>query len=215
MSVRNLVLPDDPELAFLELESIFRAECDAVEGTFNQPVRLKYYLDVTATVQELNLNILSGWTLIEVRNFAEDVSLNFRRDVDFERMKIEIRHSRRASGYSVRFDGVAKQKITHHLTQIRTIIDKLEIDEHKRERLIAKLSALQNEVDRNRTRFDALAALTIEVAGVLGDVVEKAEINTLLTRIAEVFWGYKEDQKALPSPEKLKQIEPPKTPTQQ
>src|SRR6266851_5580759 len=37
---------------------------------------------------------------------------------------------------------------------------------------------LQNEIDRDRTRFDAVASLSIAAAGVLGDVIENSQTRS-------------------------------------
>ena len=80
--------------------------------------------------------------------------------------------------------------------------------------LFGKLNELQSEVDRERTRFDAFAALAIEAGGVVGDVVEKSNILKLLDSIAKVFWGSKkeEETKRLPAPTPPKRLEPPRAP---
>jgi hypothetical protein len=91
------------------------------------------------------------------------------------------------------------------------LFNKLEVEEGKREKLIARLNDLQDEVNLKRTPFDRLAALSIEVASVVGDVVEKSKVLDLLEAVSRVFWGAQtERQKRLPPPERPKQIEPPK-----
>ena len=104
-------------------------------------------------------------------------------------------------GYSVQFDAATKVKVQHHIEQLRGIFDKLEIEQEKREALVDRLNELQKEVDRDRTRFDAYAALVVEVAGVVGETVERSKVLDVLNAIARVIWGTKKDQdtKRLPS----------------
>ncbi len=47
-------------------------------------------------------------------------------------------------------------------------MDALEVEERKKNALYARMDDLQNEIDRDRTRFDAVASLSIAAAGVLG-----------------------------------------------
>jgi hypothetical protein len=54
---------------------------------------------------------------------------------------------------------------------MRGIVDVLEVDEGKKNALYDRMDDLQNEIDRDRTRFDAIASLSIAAAGVLGDVI--------------------------------------------
>jgi hypothetical protein len=78
--------------------------------------------------------------------------------------------------------------------------------------LFDRLNALQKEVDRERTQYDSYAALAVETAGNVGDVVEKSRILELLDSIGRVIWGSKKEEqtKRLPPPAPRKRIEPPK-----
>ena len=82
-----------------------------------------------------------------------------------------------------------------------------------REALFDKLNGLQKEVDRDRTRFDAYAALAVEAAGVLGDSVEKSKVLDVLNTIARVMCGTKKDQetKRLPPASPPKRLEAPRS----
>jgi hypothetical protein len=138
--------------------------------------------------------------------------VNFSKDVKHYRTMLEIRLGRRVQGYSVRFDAATKVKVCHHLDKLRGIFEKLEVEEDKREALFKKLIELRHEVERDRTRFDSYAALAIESAGIVGDVVEKSSILKVLDSIAKVFWGSRKEQetKRLPAPTPPKRIEPPR-----
>jgi hypothetical protein len=209
-------LPDDPELAFLSLESYFRARCDLLLEKANQNDRtdviyVDYIAQVLAAITALGL---AGEFKSEVPSI-EDVDfntyLNFNKDVMHYRTILRIRNSQRAAGYSVKFDDTAKRKIHHHLDQVLDIINKLEVEGTKKERLIARLNDLQNEVDQPRTRFDRLAAFTIEVSSVVGEAVEKSKLLDILDAVGRVFWGAQsEKQKQLPVPKPPMPLEPPK-----
>ncbi|MGT2502176.1 hypothetical protein ACVOMS_17620 [Bradyrhizobium guangxiense] len=209
-------LPDDPEDAFLQLEAHFKDECERTLRSLDQNDRTDVvYVDYMAKVLgAINALGLEGNFKSEVPSIGDvDYStyLNFNKDVTHYRTVLRIRRSLREQGYSVQFDEIAKSKIHHHLDQILELFNKLEIEEEKRERLISRLNDLQNEVSLKRTRFDRLAALSIEVASVAGEFVEKSKMLDLLGAISRVFWGAQtEKQKRLPPPETQKQIEPPR-----
>lgn len=90
----------------------------------------------------------------------------------------------------------------------------LEVEQKKREALFSKLNDLQEEIDRDRSRFDTYAALAIETAGVLGETVDKSRVLALLDAIARVFWGAKSERetKRIPPPTLPKRLEPPSAP---
>jgi hypothetical protein len=210
-------LPEDPEQAFLLLEEKYRAECeDGVRRAHQEENLNVYFVDyiaqVIGTITELGLEAKFDNRVPQIENVDYQTYLNFSKDVKHYRTMLLIRHGRRVQGYSVQFDAATKVKVKHHIDQLRDIFGKLEIEQDKRDALRSKLNALQEEVDRDRTRFDVYAALAVEAAGVVGESVEKSKVLDVLNAIARVIWGTKKDQetKGLPAPTPPKRIEPPR-----
>src|SRR5262249_5265026 len=89
-----------------------------------------------------------------------------------------------------------------------------ELDDRKKEALCSKINALANEFDRDRTRFEAFAALVIETAGVVGEATNAMEpARKLLDSIAKFFGMAKSREDAnpqLPPHSEPKKIEPPR-----
>jgi hypothetical protein len=215
-------LPYDPEEAFLTLESRYRLECDeAVRESGEHDNVSIYYTDYIAQVlgaaEELGLvEAAFGETEVpSIENVDFHTYQNFSKRVKHYTTRLEIRHGRRVQGYSVRFDAPTKTKVHHLLAQVREIFSKLEVNEEKREALFSKLTDLEAEVNRNRTRFDAYAALAIEVADVTGEVVGRSRILEVLDAVARLFGVAKKNDapRQLPAPDKPKQIEHQKRPT--
>jgi hypothetical protein len=136
----------------------------------------------------------------------------FSHDVEHYKTILRIQRARRLQGYSVRLDAAAKEKLRHYLQQIRSTVDTLDVDERKKEALYGRINDLQREIDRDRTRFDAVASLSIAAAGLLGDAIEKSQVRGLLNSLERVFWGAQTEaqQRQLPPPSKPRQIEGPK-----
>jgi hypothetical protein len=214
-----LDLPEDSELAFLQLEAHFRETCERKIKNSHQDERIDvfyvdYIAEVLAAINELGLQAEFHDRVPKIEDVDYNTYLNFNKDVKHYRTMLEIRHRRRVQGYSVRFDSAAKSKIRHHLQKVREIFDRLEIEARKKEHLFARLGELEEEVDQDRTRFDRLAAVIVSAAGVTGQAAEKSKLLEILDKVAEVFssaWGY--EPKRLGGPEKLKRIEPPKAPS--
>lgn len=213
-------LPPDPEEAFLILEKHYRNELEESvrraddEHMSSESNYVDYLAQVIAAIHILGIESSFGNKLPEVDGLDFDAYLKFSKDFKYYRAKLEIRSGRRVQGYSVRFDLATKGKVRHHIAQIRTIFEQLEVEDRKREALFSKLSDLESEVDRDRTRFDVYAALSIEVAGIVGEVAEKSKFFKIMDSIGRVIWGAKEEEaaKQLPPPAKPKQIEPPRAP---
>jgi hypothetical protein len=101
---------------------------------------------------------------------------------------------------------LTKEKIRHYLGQVKAIVDRLEkISDAKREALYDRINDLLSEVDHNRTKYEAYAALAIEVSNTTGSVARNLRpAGSLLDRIAKLFGSAKEAEntKALPPPQK-------------
>jgi hypothetical protein len=173
---------------------------------------VSYIAQVIAAINELGLRAKFAADLPVIEDVDYNTYLNFSKDVKHYRTTLLIRQGRRIQGYSVSFDPATKAKVHHHIEQLRGIFEKLEVEQDKREALFLKLNDLQRELDRERTRFDTFAALAIETAGVVGEVVEKAQVLKILDGIAKVLWGLKteEETRRLPAPTTPKRIEAPK-----
>jgi hypothetical protein len=207
-------LPTDSEEAFLFLEERYRQDlateiADAGQDTRHDVLYVDYIAKVIAAVNELDLEAEFRTKVPEIQDVDYNTYLNFNKDVQHYRTMLSIRRGRRVAGHSVKFDAIAKQKLRHHLEQMRTIVDKLEVEQDKRETLFFKIDALQLEVDRDRTRFESFADLTIAASGLLDTAL--GPINKLINNIGRVFFEAKEEEtKKLPPPTSTKRIEGPK-----
>lgn len=212
-------LPDDPELAFLSLEAHFKKECEETIAKAHEEQRLDiYYMQyisrVLAVIEELHLESqVSGRSIPSIEDVNFSTYVDFSKDVEHYRTMLQIRHARRRKEFSVALDTPTKLKLRHLLTQIKETIDKLDISESKKEALFSKIAALESEINRDRTRFDAVAALWIEGCEKLGEGVEKLEpLRKLINSLGNLLGAAKKEEEALrlPAPKTPKQIEPPK-----
>jgi hypothetical protein len=189
-------LPEDPEEAFLRLEAHFRADCDgrlaeAGRDERNDVIYVDYIAQVLAAIAALGLEAEFRSEVPSIENVDFNTYLNFNKDVMHYRTILRIRRSLRTQDYSVQFDDSAKRKIHHHLDQVLDIFNKLEVEDRKREKLIDRLNDLQSEVNQPRTRFDRLAALSIEVSSVVGDVIDKTKVLELLDAVGASFGAHR------------------------
>lgn len=211
-------LPDDPEIAFIELEKQFRAELNeklenSESGSAGDSYYLEYINRTLASARALKLDILREW---EVPSHENNLWSEFRRfstDVDHYLIQIKILHGRRNREYSVGLDAPTKQKIRHHLSQIKEAIDPLGLPQAKKETLYAKINALADEVDRDRTRFEKWASLSIEMATTVGEVAQLARVRELIDSVAKLL-GFAKDAEnsrpSLPPPHEAKRLAPPR-----
>ena len=114
----------------------------------------------------------------------------------------------------MRLDASTKSKIRHYLEKIREIVDRLEVPLPKKEALTAKITALTDEVDRDRTRLDAYAGLALEMAATGGEVAHRLNpARKFLDSIAGLLGYAKQAEDArpsLPAPHERKRLTPPR-----
>jgi hypothetical protein len=161
-------LPDDNELAFIQLESALRVKLDqALRNPQNTMSSshvhyLEYLNKVSAAVQALELPILQNMTIPTQPNHLQ-VYDSVSRELEHYLIMIKIRRGRRTKGYSVALDAVTKEKVRHLIGQITTIVDRLQVTERKKEALYARIRDLTEEVNRTRTKAYAFASGAINI----------------------------------------------------
>lgn len=184
-------LPTDKEAAFLRLEEVYRERCE--EACFRNSERsalawADYMAQVVAAVEELQLTEEFQAEVPSFETVSYESYVEFAKNVTHYCTRLRIRTSRRASGFSIKFDEIAKIKLRHLIEQIRETVGKLEVDERKRNALFGKLSALELEVDRDRIRIEVYGDLVVTAAGFAGEAGKKLEpIKKLLDSVATVL----------------------------
>jgi len=124
----------------------------------------------------------------------------------------KIRRARRDSGASVKFDGSAKAKLRHYLDQIREIVELSSgITDEKKDLLFKKINALQEEIERIRSRREVYGTFILYFSGIFGEAVERSKIQPLLESIGKVFWNAERSQNVpqLSAPNEMKMLAPP------
>jgi hypothetical protein len=213
-------LPDDPEQAFVGYERKLREKTiDALErsdGGSAETIQLQYINLVIAAARFFGMEFLKDFEVprVSASNIYESY-VQLLSDVDHCTLHLRLRHARRMKQYSVALDAAAKSKIRHHLTKIREIIDKLEIKPSKKEALYSKISSLEEELNRSRTRFEVLASLFLETTDVIGEGAERLEpLRKIFDTISKVFKQAKDaEENSLLSPPPSAshpRIEPPR-----
>jgi hypothetical protein len=183
-------LPDDNELAFLRLENRFRRqlrEKTEQKGQIAPDLYLEYINKVHAAVRALDLPILAQFkspALGQAVNGYSEISPEIENFI----IQVKIRNGRRTKGYSVALDATTKEKIRHLIGQIRSMVDKLDVDIRKKEAFYARINALSDEIDRDRTKYGAYAALLIEMSNTAGKVARNLNpARKLLNNIGRLF----------------------------
>jgi hypothetical protein len=213
-------LPDDPELAFVKLEKLYRTQMqEGVDRTESGEASLYYYTDymnhVLAAARALRLQILDGWAIPSRQADVYAAYDAFSTEVTNYIVQTKILNGRRSGRFSVSLTPAEKKKIHHYVEQIRRLVEQSQLSTEKRDAIVEKLNALNLEVDRDRTRFEIFTDLAAGLASVSADFARDG---------AEPWWKWVEpifeaigiakkrgeEKPSLPPPEGRKRLEPPK-----
>ncbi|HJX95295.1 MAG TPA: hypothetical protein VJ324_06750 [Candidatus Acidoferrum sp.] len=189
-------LPEDSELAFSQLEEKLRSELqEKTKQNQNNLFYMEYFNQIHAIARGLALPILEKFEVPQVGN-AINVFTAVSPEIENFIIQVKIRRGRRARGYSAVLDSTTKEKVRHLIAQIKSIVDRLEVDIRKKEALYYRLTALSDEVDRDRTKYDAYAGLAIEISNTSGKVARNLRpVSRLLDAIGKLF-GMAQDAEA-------------------
>jgi hypothetical protein len=211
-------LPEDPELAFVKLEAILRSRTatalERADSNNVDEVRVDYISRILAAKRAFGLDFLSGWNVPTRENNLFETYSNFITEVDHHTTEIRVRHARRTRQYSIAFDPPAKERLRHLLEEMKKIVDRLEINVEMRQKIFDRIVALEAEINRERTRFEAFGALVV-VAFEVGDeaVGKLRNVRRFVELIGTVFGKAKRAEqsttRSLPRQHETKQIEPP------
>lgn len=211
-------LPDDPNLAFVKLvghfDEVLRVETE--NAGYNDDTRLyliRHMNSILGAARALDITTFNSWDVAEWDNVYSEHP-KFDLAVKNLVIQINIRSARVGRVYSVQLDTPTKERIHHLCKKIREAINSSDLDERKQNSLFSKLNAFEADVDRIRTRFDNILLALSDLAATAKSGAEALNpISDLVKRITELIGEAKNKEPEthqLPSPEKNKQIEPPR-----
>jgi len=212
-------LPDEPEEAFIELERLVRERYQDVcnqTGDEGQPVwaHRSYMNIVLKAAKHYGIDELTEWKRPGLGDESWELYEEFMADVEFCVTGLRLRKAEGLKQNSVVIDKAGKIKLRHLLSQIRDTVENLEVSVAKKEALYKRISALQAEIDRDRTRYQAVAALMIEACDDAGEAAKRLEpVVRLIERVGAAIGVAKRAEDArpkLPPRRERKQITPPK-----
>lgn len=214
-----MALPEEREQRFVALERIVRCRYEEAQRNLREdesslPLLRLYMSNVLPAAKRYGVKELEDWKRPSPSEDDWAYYQSFMADVDYCTMDLRLKYAENLKRQTVLLDAVAKQKFRHLLAQMREIVDISELPVERRERLHARISRLEDEVNRDRTRLEAVTALWIEACAGFDQGCTKLEgAVRMLERIGAAVGIAKigEDAQArLPKADEPKKIEPPK-----
>jgi hypothetical protein len=215
-------LPENPTLAFVAYEKRLRARTRDRTDEYDE----QGDLNVTSLARQYTNRLIA---FIKVWGLPVSVNMDvpyddrdfwnwyyrFIKTVDYYVVEFQHEHLRGGRGNvaAISFSLDYKEEIGRLLDRVRKVVNQAELADDKKDAIHAKIAALQLEIDRSTTRFDALLSRWLDLTNAVGEAAKNLEPAVkMLERIMRIFGQAKadHDQRQLPPPEEKKQLPSPK-----
>ncbi|MEO6608198.1 MAG: hypothetical protein ABIN69_06985 [Aestuariivirga sp.] len=167
-------LPDDPGLAFVKLEKLYRhkfdeATRDLQESSVYEFHEMTYLNEVIAAAKSLDIPGIQDYELPQSNKQLYDFARMVRRDVESLVVQIRISNSQSVNRYSVALSATEKAKARHYIDQLDLLVDASECSVEKKEKLKKRLNDLRGEFEQDRTKFDRVTDRIRSIARLSGE----------------------------------------------
>ncbi|MEO1660124.1 MAG: hypothetical protein AAFR51_03990 [Pseudomonadota bacterium] len=211
--IDELNLPTDPEDAFVVYEKYLREEflVPAEHETESNHFEREYVLHVAAfcSVYKIDLGVdLERLTTLDGSEFWDHFNA-LKTKVRFHALTLSLSaHKRSSEGNSAIYvlNPAQKTRIHKQLHTIREILADAELSEKKRDALANRLNAFAAEVDRDRTRGEALLAAYVWTKK---EIKDATDLTDRINGIFDILSKAKEYLPSLPAPKVPKQLPAP------
>lgn len=208
-------LPDDDELALLLFEERCANTMRQESNEEDWSAEREFVVKILAFIDESDLQVrVDRSPPNDDPNFSNWFR-EFRSDLDYWRAQIQIRQVRGKNSGIVKvisFTEDYREEIHGLLEKIRRVVNSTELSVEKKDAIYGKLAALQLEVDRSKTRFDALLSRMLDFTNAVGDGADNLKpLANLTERLMKVLGRAKSDldMGLLPSPDETKKLAAP------
>jgi hypothetical protein len=223
-------LPENPEEAFVVFESLKRsvlarahqADCDQnyiktgdseyYAGNY-RPER-DYLSAIMAFIDEYEIDIsIENLSYYDDNTFFREFQIVLDKiNHTVERYKLRRKRGLISSATPAFIAYSSKDEIHNLLNKIRKIVNQEIVDESHKESLFKKINDLAQEVDKDRTTFDAIMSRCVDFSKAMGEIAENLEpVADLLERILRLITAgcekiklpKRQEPQALPAPDQV------------
>lgn len=115
-----------------------------------------YMVQVLAAAEAFGIDELTGWQTPDDND--RELCRSFRAHATKVSQKLMLKYAGVpvSDPNTVALDEATKEKVRHHLGQVRSIVDKAAVPDWKKQEIYEAISALELEIDKARTRVAAL-----------------------------------------------------------
>lgn len=134
----------------------------------------------------------------------------FKSKVEYLTTRFKLRQHRIVSGGIGTLIAIGpdyKGEIGSLLEKIRKIVRQEVQEVQKRDLILAKIAALQSEIDRDQTTVDAIFGRMVDFSQTVGKMAESIEpLASMIERVKKILWDAPKKVEQLPKPDRPKLI---------
>jgi hypothetical protein len=215
---------DDSELAFTTFVRIAQGRLrdrtnelsGGQEGDWHQIEEARYgFMNVVvAAAKKFEIEPFVTLEVPRLENFNQEIHRQFKHDLDHYLTQLLLNNSGGGKKGSVFVSIETKESIRTYIHHLKATIDKSDIDESKKERLMRKLSEFEAELEKKRLSLVAVAMFSITFLSAPGGISATYEqivpIATRVLRAVEEAKVADEENSRLPVQEVPKAITGPR-----
>jgi len=223
-------LPDnDPHEAFAQFVRIAQARLseriESLSGDDDQQrswqltndARHGFMNIVVAAAKKFEVDPIASISMPRNQDYDENTFRQFQADLDFFVTQLVLENSARAKRDSVSVSPDLKTKINTYVHHLRETIEKSDLDEDKRRKLLDRLDAFEAELEKRRLSLLTVALVVIALASAPGGIWSTGEaaqklVANILKVVGEAKNADDEARKRLTPAETPKAIAPPRAP---
>lgn len=217
-------LPDDSQSAFTEFVRLAQFRLHETTSQLNgnneddwhkiEESRHGFMNVVIAAAKRFEIEPFASLDVSKVDKFNNAIYSQFKADLDHYIAQLVLYSTMRSRRNSVPIPEKSKDRIRSHLHALKECVEKANITDAKRAKLLARLNDFEKELEKTRLSLLAVTVLACEILALPGGVWSSAEVaNKLITNVLEVVGEAKaadDESKILPPVDKLILLPPRK-----
>jgi hypothetical protein len=185
-------LPLDPTRRWLSLHDLLNKRLNDItdprEGISDFDL-IEYCTVLVSAAEELDLGKFEGFSVADVRRVYPTV----RAQIIALATKLNMRGSTANAAYSVALPRASKSKLFTQIESLRSLVDKADLSDVQKKKVLAKLDELHTLVLAPRSEFGKVMAIVAYVATTLGGTTAfLADLPDAVTTISSIFGEAKE-----------------------
>jgi hypothetical protein len=217
-------LPEDPQLAFMTFVRLAQGRLAETTKGLNpeeryeweelEELRHSFMNVVVAAAKRFEIEPFVDMEVPTLTEFSQTDHRQFRADLDHYITQLMLDNSIRAKHDSIEVLPKSKDRLRAYVHSLRDCVEQANMTAAKREALLRKLDAFEQELEKKRLSLISIARMTLELLALPGGIWASAEVtNRLIHNVIQIAAEAKaaeDESRQLPPVTHPKALSPPR-----